>query len=73
VRCGRPAGCGHDTDCPDPVVTNAHPAAGQGVQQEAPDKFLRDNVMTFTLLPWRESRPAKRHLALVHRHQAIGC
>ena len=52
-------------------MTNAHPPAGQGMQQEAPDKFPRRQRHDLHPVAVAIVTPAKRHLALVHRHQAM--
>ncbi len=55
----------------DPIVTHAHPATGQGMQQEAPDKLPRRQCHALHPVAMTIVSPAKRHLALVHRHQAM--
>jgi len=55
----------------EPVVTHTYPAAGQGMQQEAPDKFPRRQRHDLHAVAVTIVTPTKGHLALAHGHQAM--
>ncbi len=52
-------------------MTHTHPAAGQGMQEEASEKFPRRQGHDLHAVTVARVAPAKRHLALVYRHQAM--